>query len=131
MRTIALLILAIAATGCRTVEYVPVETVRIDSTSVFRMATDRIIIRDSIAVETKGDTVWSDRTRYIYRDRQMRDTLRIVNRDSIRVPYPVECQLSRWERFKMDAGGIAIGVAVCAVIALIIAIWIRKRNRVK
>lgn len=46
----------------------------------------------------------------------------IVYRDRP-VPYPVECELSRWEQVKMDFGGFALGallVALCiAVIRLI------------
>lgn len=128
MRMLLFAMLLVLA-GCRTVQYVPVETVRTDSTATAKTETERVFVRDSVTVVVNGDTVYRDRTRTVYRDRWRTDTVRVVNRDSIRVPYPVERGLSRWEQVKMDLGGMAIGVALCAVIALIIAIWIRKRNR--
>lgn len=128
MRAILFALLLVLA-GCRTVQYIPVETVRTDSTAAAKTETDRVFVRDSVTLIVNGDTVYRDRTRTVYRDRWRTDTLIVASRDSIRVPYPVERELSRWEQVKMDLGGIAIGIVLCAVIALIIAIWIRKRNR--
>ena len=51
----------------------------------------------------------------------------IFKADSVSVPYPVERKLSRWERVKMDYGGMAIGgtfVAVCFIVA-----WLARRFR--
>lgn len=129
MKIMLLFAMLVALAGCRTVQYIPVETVRTDSTASAKRETDRVFVRDSVTLTVNGDTVYRDRTRTVYRDRWRTDTFLVVNRDSIRVPYPVERRLSRWEQVKMDLGGIAIGVALCALIALIIAIWIRKRNR--
>ena len=53
----------------------------------------------------------------------------MIQRDSIRVPYPVEKSLSKWEQAKMDFGGIAIGGTI-ALVAFIV-IWIVKRIRHK
>ena len=102
--TIALLLFSL--TGCRSrIQYVPVESVRTEYKD--RLQRDSIYVQDSIFVREKGDTVFVDRWRYLYRDKLITDTL-IVN-DSIRVPYPVEKHLSRWQQTKMDVGGWAIG----------------------
>ena len=49
--------------GCRTVRYVPVETVRTDSVYVDRWQRDSVYVRDSVWVNlwTAGDTVFVDK----------------------------------------------------------------------
>lgn len=94
---------------------------------------DSIYHHDSIMIRMQGDTVYADRYHTVYRDR-LRDRLRIdtmMRVDSIRVPYPVERELSKWERVKMDAGGWAIGAASAVIIAIAayIAAWIAKKKR--
>jgi hypothetical protein len=83
-------------------------------------------------VEKSGDTVTTYKTRYVYqdrwRDRVVRDT--VIKTDSIQVPYPVERKLSRWETFCLDYGKVMVGTTgvLLLSIAIIIAIWIRKRR---
>lgn len=45
----------------------------------------------------------------------------VVKTDSIRVPYPIEKQLNRWESLKMEAGGYAFALLIVAVFCLIFA----------
>lgn len=47
----------------------------------------------------------------------------VMQLDSIRVPYPVEKQLTKWQRWKMDAGGCAMGVAAVLVILLVVRLF--------
>ena len=58
--------------GCKTVRYVPVETVRTDSVYVDRFARDSVYLRDSVWVNryVLGDTVYVDKVsvRYAYRE---------------------------------------------------------------
>ena len=44
----------------------------------------------------------------IYRDRT--DTLYLAKVDTVGVPYPVEKELTGWQRVKVDYGGWAIGL---------------------
>ena len=118
---ICLLMLA----GCRSVRYVPVETVRSDTVYRDRVERDSVVRYDSVYVRDKGDTVWLERYKYVYRDKWRTDTLYVGRSDTVRVPYPVERELSRWERVKMDAGGVAIGALVLAL-AVTIAYIVRK-----
>ena len=46
----------------------------------------------------------------------------IMQLDSIRVPYPVEKQLTKWQRWKMDMGGWAMGVAAVLIILVILKV---------
>lgn len=48
----------------------------------------------------------------------------VIKIDTIRVAYPVEKQLSRWQKLKMDAGGYA----VFALIVAIVIIFIRNKK---
>ena len=110
-------------------KYVPVETVRSDTLYVNRLQRDSVYVADSVFVREKGDTVRIVRTRYVDRWRVRTDTLRMVSNDTIRVPYPVEKELTRWQRVKLDAGGIAIGVATAALLAIVVWLVLRSRRR--
>ena len=81
----------------------------------------------------KGDTIYLTKTKVDYRFRNLyktryRDSLKI---DSIRVPYPVERKLNKWENLKMEVGGWAIGGLSAVVIALIayIVTWLIRRYK--
>ncbi|EFA98193.1 hypothetical protein HMPREF9019_0972 [Hoylesella timonensis CRIS 5C-B1] len=47
----------------------------------------------------------------------------VMQRDSIPVPYPVEKPLTKWQLWKMDMGGWAMGVAVLLVILLVVRLF--------
>lgn len=121
---IVLLILLLCS-GCKT-RYVPVECVRTEyrDRDVERTVTDTV--RDTRFVLVKGDTVidWRDRWRTLRE--YVHDTCYVERRDSI--PYPVERELTRWERAKMDFGGMAIG-AVAAVVCVAVVWLVIKRKR--
>lgn len=126
---ITIILLASATCSCRSVKYVPVESVRQDTVYVNRLQRDSVHVADSVFVREKGDTVQIVRTRYIDRFRGRTDTLRMVSNDTIRVPYPVERELTRWQRLKLDAGGIAIGVVAAALLSIVVWLVLRFRKR--
>lgn len=108
-------------TGCKSVQYVPLETVRTDSLYIDRFQHDSIYQRDSVFVNrwTAGDTVYQDKVvwKYVYRDKVKYDTVAILRSDTVRMPYPVERRLTTWEQVRLNVGGWAIG---CMVITIII-----------
>lgn len=132
MKQIALFIcLLVLASGCSRKVYVPVESVvsRTDTIYSAKVRVDSVIMRDSVAVFQKGDTVLITKYRDRYRVKELTDTVYQSAIDSVKisVPYPVERELSRWERTKMDFGGMAIGalvIALCAAVA-----WLIKKFR--
>lgn len=126
---ITIILLASAICSCRSVEYVPVETVRSDTLYVNRLQKDSVYVADSVFVREKGDTVQIVRTRYIDRFHDRTDTLRMISTDTIRVPYPVERELTKWQRIKLDAGGIAIGIVAAALLAIVVWLVLRFRRR--
>lgn len=106
--------------SCRTVKYVPVETVKIDTTYINKLQRDSIYMLDSVYVKEKGDTVLIEKYKYLYRDKLVRDTMYISKADSIQVPYPVEKELTRWQQFRMDFGGWAMCIVVISILILIV-----------
>lgn len=106
--------------SCRTVKYVPVETIKIDTTYINKLQRDSIYMLDSVYVKEKGDTVLIEKYKYLYRDKLVRDTMYISKADSIQVPYPVEKELTRWQQFRMDFGGWAMCIVVISILILIV-----------
>lgn len=76
--------------SCRSIQYVPVETVKTEYRDRVEKQRDSIYFADTIRIVEKGDTtiIYKDRYRYLYKDRFLTDT--VIKRDSIPVPYPVE-----------------------------------------
>ena len=55
----------------------------------------------------------------------------VIKTDSIRVPYPIERKLNKWESLKMEVGGWAIGgmsVVLLAVIGYAV-LWLVRKYR--
>ena len=105
--------------SCRSVKYVPVETVKYDSIYINKVQVDSVYHRDSIYVVDKGDTVFLYKDRYIYKYKDRTDTLYVTNTDSIQVPYPIEKELSKWQQFRMDFGGWSIGIVIIFVLIIV------------
>lgn len=105
--------------GCRTVEYFPVETVRTDTVYVNSVSVDSVLVRDSVYIHEKGDTVTEYRYKYVYRYKDRVDTLYISRRDTLSVPYPVEKELTRWQRTKVDYGGWAMGIVFVFILVVV------------
>lgn len=138
---IGLLIYALSGCG-RSVQYVPVETVRIDSISVrdTTYLTQLVPYRDSVQV---ADTVSYLSNEYAYswarwQHGRLHHSLGIWPFATIRVQVPyyidryvyrsepkiveVEKKLTRWQKIKLEIGGLAIG----ALLALIVYLIVRK-----
>lgn len=135
------LLLVISFSGCSKKIYVPVETVRteykyLNSKDSIRLTEkintkDSVIIRDSVVttLNENGDVIrteiWRLKEKYsknasMYEELKAKyDSLLSVKRDSVLVPYPKEKQLSRWQKIKMDSGGIAIGVVIIIILVVV------------
>ena len=117
---IILLMLAICLTSCRSIKYVPVETVKMEYKTRDSIRFDSIYEHDSIFLFVKGDTVYKEKYRYKYRYLTINKTDTVMLTDSVQIPYPVEKQLTRWQRMKIELGGWAFGMAIISLIVLII-----------
>lgn len=128
--------------SCNHTQYVPIEHVRIDSISVRDTIFEEKLVpyRDSVQV---ADTVSYLSNEYAYswarwQDGRLHHSLGIWPFATIRVQVPyyidryvyrsvpqiveVEKKLTRWQKIKLEIGGLAIG----ALLALIIYLIVRK-----
>lgn len=126
------MVLCFTLTGCTSVRYVPVESVTHDSIYISRVERDSIHVHDSIYLEvvSNADTVYQTKyvQKVVYRDALRTDTMIVERVDTIRLPYPVERQLSKWEKIKLDFGGMLMGgIAIFALSAA--AMWLLRRKR--
>ena len=119
---ILLFMLLAVLTGCKT-KYVAVPEyhnvyVEKHDTLVHR---DSIFEKDSVLIMMNGDTVTIYKTKILYKDRWRerivyRDSIRT---DSIRVPYPVEKELTFWQKTWIKAGKMLFyGLVIICIIFL-------------
>lgn len=127
--------------GCKTVKYVPVpeyhtlyktrvDTVqRWDSVRDVQWMTIKEVDSTQLAalgIQIKGlkNAFLIERNKLLQKisNEKMHKVDTIMQLDSIRVPYPVEKQLTKWEQWKMDAGGWAMGVAAVLIILVILKV---------
>lgn len=91
-----------------------------------RVKVDSVIVRDSIYIRERGDTIFYERW-HVSRE-TLHDTIRVNITDTIRVPVfvdrevEVERELTWFENVKMKVGGWAL----LFVIALIIFYFVKK-----
>ena len=109
--------------GCTTTRYVPVPSVSVDSVYIDRFQRDSIYQRDSVYVNrwTAGDTVYQDKVvwKYLYRDKVKYDTVSVLRSDTVRVPYPVERRLTKWEQVRLNVGGWVIALVVITILVVV------------
>lgn len=117
---IVLLVSAICFAGCRTTQYVPVETIKTEYKTRDSIRHDSIYQRDSIYVIDRGDTVYTYKDRYLYKYLHINRIDTVIRTDSIQIPYPVEKALTRWQKAKIELGEWGFGVLIMLAIVLII-----------
>lgn len=114
------LILLICLCACRQIQYIPVKTIKVDTTYISKIKIDSIYQKDSIYIESIGDTVFVNKYAYKYKYLEKHDTLWRERVDTIQTVRIIEAPLSIWQKTKMNLGLCFIGALV--VIAGIIAI---------
>lgn len=107
----------IAMGSCKSVKYVPVETIRHDSIYITQHQKDSIYLHDSIHIREKADTILIEKWHTKYIEKQVRDTLIQIERDTIPQPYPYEvevpAQLSWWQKTRLHlANAVLLALAV-------------------
>lgn len=130
---IVFVVLSMLLSGCKSIQYVPVETVRteyVTKTDTF-LQKDSVRLHDSVYIHSKGDTVWYEKWHTKYRDKIVTKIVidSFIKTDSIQVPYPVEKKLTKWQKLKMDMGGIALSVCLFAVVIFIVSWLVRRKGK--
>ena len=103
--------LGILLSGCATTKYieVPIDRVKIEYRD--KMSIDTLYRNDSIIIKEKGDTVFLEKYKYIYRVKELKDTINVT--DTITVVKTVEVtkevnKLHDWQTGLIILGGVAI-----------------------
>ena len=141
MKMLALLWL-LCLTGCKTVKFVPVPEYH----TLYKTRVDTVQLRDSVrdvqwmtvrevdsaqlaalGIQIKGlkNALLIERNKLLQQisNEKTHKVDTVMQRDSIPVPYPVEKPLTKWQLWKMDMGGWAMGVAVLLVILLVVRLF--------
>lgn len=116
---VVLLVSAMCFTGCRTTQYVPVENIKTEYKTRDSIRIDSVYRRDSIYVIDRGDTVYTYKDRYLYKYLYLNRTDTVIKTDTVKIPYPVEKALTRWQKAKIELGGWAFGGLICIAIILL------------
>ena len=137
---VLIILLVLAICSCRSVRYVPVETVRVDSTVVHDMLMDIQLVpyKDSIATRDTASFLsnpyayswakWSGGTLYHslgifpFVTTQVKVPYFIERYITITKPEIVEVEkkLSKWQQFKLDVGGAAIFGLLGLIVFLVV-----------
>jgi hypothetical protein len=127
LRYVFVLIIALSAFGCRSkVSVITQERVSTDSVIQYRTLIDSVVKRDSVYIRERGDTVLIDRYHYLTKYKERTDTVYVSRTDSIPAPYPVERNLTGWEKVKQKFGGIAfLAIGITAVLLIIKAKFLK------
>lgn len=130
MKAIIFIISIFAVIGlfsCKSTRYVPVESVKYDSVYLTKLVRDSVYIKDSVLI-LKGDTIREYRYKYIYKYQDRVDTIYINKTDSIKVPYPVEAKLTKWQTFKQNIGGFAIIAFISMFLSVVVYFIYKIKN---
>lgn len=101
---------------------------------------DSTYVKDSVATRKVGDTIFVDRWHweYIYdffhlekmnlETNQQQDFRFIARADTIKVPYPVERKLTKWEEFELKYAAWAMGATCVLLVLFVFVIYRRFKN---
>lgn len=155
MKWIYYFILISAICSCRSVRYVPVESstdsIVVEKFVEVQLPPDSAIIRALLECDENGKVVlsWLDIANsknaqaqltidslgnLLAKMRTQPDTVYLPSKEvtvtkEVKVPYPVERELTRWQQMKLELGGWSFGIIM--VFSLIIVGWILYKSRKK
>ena len=124
MKSLISILLIIVFCSCTSTKYieVPVDRVKIEYRN--SVSIDTIYRSDSTIIRENGDTVFLEKYKYIYKVKELKDTVNIT--DTITVVNTVEVtkevnKLYNWQIVLMTLGAFAIVILLYGVIK-----WIKK-----
>lgn len=145
---IIIAVLLLLLSSCKSIQYVPIEKVRTEYISRTDTVnkTDTVISKketiireaDSSLVAKLGFQLKNNEKAILILQKELErqiskesehKTDTVTKTDTIQVPYPVERKLTKWEKTKMDAGGIAIGVCIASIIITIIGFLVKAYRK--
>lgn len=153
MKWIYCIILLAALWSCRSVKYVPVEStadsIVVEKLVEVQLPPDSATIRALLECDENGKVVlsWLDIANSKNAQAQLTidslgnllakmktqpDTIykpskEVIVTKEVKVPYPVDKELTRWQQMKLELGGWAFGIIITA--ALIFVGWLLYKSR--
>lgn len=144
--TLAPFMCLILICSCRTIKYVPVESnadsIVVEKLVEVQLPPDSATIRALLECDENGKVVlsWLDIANSKNAQAQLTidslgnllakmktqpDTVYLPSKEvtvtkEVKVPYPVEKELTRWQQFRMDFGGLAMCIVVISILILIV-----------
>lgn len=109
----------ISLIGCTTTKYVevPIEKTKIEYKD--RLSIDTVIQHDSTIITMLGDTVYLEKYKYIYKVKELRDTINITDTTTVTKPIEVVKEINKlytWQIVLMVLGGVSIITLVYLII---------------
>ena len=109
----------ISLIGCTTTKYVevPIEKTKIEYKD--RLSIDTVIQHDSTIITMLGDTVYLEKYKYIYKVKELRDTINITDTTTVTKPIEVVKEINKlytWQIILMVLGGVSIIILVYLII---------------
>lgn len=109
----------ISLISCTTTKYVevPIEKTKIEYKD--RLSIDTVIQHDSTIITMLGDTVYLEKYKYIYKVKELRDTINITDTTTVTKPIEVVKEINKlytWQIVLMVLGGVSIIILVYLII---------------
>lgn len=130
MRVLVIIAICLLLQACKSVQYVPVETVKTEYIDRVKQVHDTMHTIEKETTYINGDTVLI--TKYIDRIKVLHqtDTCIIEKTDTVQVPYPVEKRQSKFEQLKNNITDSLYIIAIIVVLGTICyIIMLVKRNK--
>lgn len=113
------ILLGIILSGCAATKYVevPIEKTKIEYKD--RLSIDTVIQHDSTIITMLGDTVYLEKYKYIYKVKELRDTINITDTTTVTKPIEVIKEINKlytWQIILMVLGGVSIIMLVYLII---------------
>lgn len=148
------ILLASTIWSCRSVKYVPVEgqkdSIIVEKLVEVQLPPDSATIRALLECDENGRLVlnWLDIANsknaqamltidslgnLLAKMRTQPDTVYLPSKEVVvskteNIPYPVEKELTRWQQFRLDVGGWAIGIICIGILVFVIRFIIKRLN---
>lgn len=148
------ILLASTIWSCRSVKYVPVEgqkdSIIVEKLVEVQLPPDSATIRALLECDENGRVVlnWLDIANsknaqailtidslgnLLAKMRTQPNTVYLPSKEVVvskkeKVPYPVENELTRWQQFRLDVGGWAIGIVIITILFVVSRIVYKLRN---
>lgn len=116
------ILVSLLLSGCASTKYVEVPVNRVKIEYRDRTFIDTLIRNDSTIIRERGDTVFLEKYKYLYRIKEVRDTVSMT--DTITVVQKVEVvkevnRVHNWQIILMVLGGVAIALGLYKLVILI------------